>query len=178
MPLIFQFQLPLTWQLELKYMKSIELTHTVHVFEDYRLLGIQEEIDLCTASIDARKSSYSVYSGFQVGAAVLLNDGRIIQGSNQENAVYPLGLCAERVAIFSANQLPGSNILKLAVSTSARNDKELPAFPCGSCRQVIAEEEAKANQPIKLFILHNDLQVYVVESVQALLPFAFDRSYL
>ena len=178
MPLTYQLSSPITGQVESQHMKSIELTYIVHVYEDYRMLGTQEEIDLCTAAIEARKNAYSVYSGFQVGAAVMLNTGHLIQGSNQENAVYPLGLCAERVAIFSANQRPDSKISKLAVSTSSRKNMEIPAFPCGSCGQVIAEEEAKSTQPIQLFILHNDREVYVVESVKALLPFAFNKSYL
>ena len=128
----------------------------------------------------AISDAYAKYSNFKVGAAVLLDDGRIIKGSNQENAVFPLGLCAERVAIFSvASQAPETTIKALAVATEKKlSDGELPPFPCGSCRQVILETEYRQKENIQLFIVGSDSSVCVVSSVKELLPFAFSEENL
>jgi len=115
--------------------------------------------------------AYAPYSHFPVSCAVLLDNGKIVSGTNQENAVYPLGLCAERVALFAAShQYPDVPFRALAVTT-AKPGKA--AFPCGSCRQVIAEYEGKFDQPIKLFIM-GEGETYILPGVGDLLPFAFD----
>ena len=124
--------------------------------------------------------AYAAYSHYQVGAAVLLSNGLIVEGSNQENAVYPLGLCAERVAIFSAcTQYPNEKIIALAVATEKKMGLgELPAFPCGSCRQVMVEQEYRFNISIPIYIIDSDPKVYLASSVKDILPFAFNQSFL
>ncbi len=124
---------------------------------------------------DKLSHAYAPYSSFPVCCAVLLANGRIVSGTNQENAVYPLGLCAERVAIFAAShQYPDVPFHALAVTT-AKPGKA--AFPCGSCRQAIVEYEGKFNQPIKLFVLGEE-ELYILPTVRDILPFAFDGKQL
>ena len=125
-------------------------------------------------------SSYSPYSNFRVGAALLLEDGQVIQGSNQENAAFPDGLCAERVAFFSAGaQHPNKRILKIAVVAHRASD---PAFvaasPCGSCRQVMLEYEGKQQYPIELITQWGQEQYIKSTSIADLLPFSFGRNSL
>lgn len=128
---------------------------------------------------EAKKSSaqaYAPYSGFQVGAAVLLENGNIVSGNNQENVAYPSGLCAERVALFSANaNEPESPVVMLAIAAQKNHcftQQVVP--PCGSCRQVIAEVENRHQQPIRI-LLYSETKIYIVESAKALLPLTFDR---
>ena len=158
-------------------MKSLSRHITLVQFEDFNALPDEIERALCVRSFEAQNDAYAPYSKFKVGVAVLLDNGEIITGSNQENAVFPLGLCGERVAIFSANNVyPSSKILKMAISTSTKSEQL--AFPCGSCRQVLLEEEYKIDQPIKLFVVGSNRQLLVVESAKDLLPFSFNSSFL
>ncbi len=162
-------------------MKEISHTSRIFYFEDYHSIGNIEIIDLCTASINAMEDAYAIYSNYRVGAALLLSDGKLIKGGNQENAVYPLGLCAERVALFAAaSQHPGKKILALAVATARilKNHEEIPPFPCGSCRQVILEMEQRQEQPIPLYVVGANHAVCKVDSVTDILPFAFDKTSL
>ena len=133
-----------------------------------------DEQDLVKTAIKATDNSNAKYSHFRVGAALLLGDGSVVIGANQENAVFPLGLCAERTAIFAAQaQRPDQTILKLAIA--ARNDEGLmrnPVSPCGSCRQVILEMEERYHQPIRILLYGRD-GVYAVDSVRDLLPLCF-----
>lgn len=133
-----------------------------------------DEQELVKTAIKATDNSYAKYSHFRVGAALLLGDGSVVIGANQENAVFPLGLCAERTAIFAAQaQRPDQTILKLAIA--ARNDEGLihnPVSPCGSCRQVILEMEERYHQPIRILLYGRD-GVYAVDSVRDLLPLCF-----
>ena len=132
------------------------------------------------AAREATANSYAVYSGFNVGAAVLLDDGTIVKGSNQENAAYPSGLCAERTTIFWANsQYPGKAVLVLAIAArTANGELAKPIPPCGACRQVILETEKRYNKTIKI-ILYGSEECYVVEDgIKALLPLTFDASVL
>jgi cytidine deaminase len=135
-------------------------------------------ISLIHASERAVSTAYAPNSGFSVGAAVLLSDGHIVSGSNQENMAYPSGLCAERVAIFAASaQYPAHLIKAVAVccDASAYNEEEEAIFtPCGACRQVMYEYEWKQNQDIKLFfkVRYQD-DVWQADNVQTLLPFPF-----
>lgn len=128
----------------------------------------------------ARENAYAPYSNFRVGAAILLDNGKIITGNNQENAAYPSGLCAERVAVYFAGaQFPNNKILQMAVT--ARSEKQTlnkPIPPCGSCRQAIAEYEIKQNQPIDIYFMGETGQVYKTDSIKALLPLLFDSSSL
>jgi len=153
-------------------MKKIEIKATVEYLQMDELT--EEERNLVESAIRATDNSYAKYSNFQVGAAILLSDGRVMIGANQENAVFPVGLCAERTAIFAAQaQFPELSILKLAIA--ARNAKGLmpkPVSPCGSCRQVILEIEERYNQPIRI-LLYGTEGIYAVNTVRDLLPLCF-----
>ena len=133
-----------------------------------------EERQLVEAAIAATNNSYAKYSHFHVGAALLMSDGSVVIGANQENAVFPLGLCAERTAIFAAQaQHPELSMKMLAIA--ARNEEGLvrmPVSPCGSCRQVILEMEERYQQPIRI-LLYGTEGVYAVRSVRDLLPLCF-----
>lgn len=130
--------------------------------------------ELILAAREALKNAYAPYSKFNVGAALLLENGKVILGSNQENADFTDGLCAERVAIFYANSTyPGVAVKAIAVS--AKNDKgfvEEPAQPCGSCRQVLVETESRCQQKMRI-IMDGRKRIQVLEGADNLLPFAF-----
>lgn len=136
--------------------------------------------ELIKQAKEAASRAYAPYSNFQVGAAVLLSSGLIIQGNNQENAAYPSGLCAERVACFSAKaNHPEASIEKIAiVAKIGGTDHFKLATPCGSCRQSMSEYENNQDNTIKLFLLGEDDQVYESESVENLLPFKFSDKNL
>jgi cytidine deaminase len=125
----------------------------------------------------ATQTAYAPYSHFFVGAAVLLDDGTVVKGSNQENAAYPSGLCAERTAIFAAGATyPHRKVSMVAVT--AKRSKEhffISANPCGACRQVLSEYESKQNQPIKIIMEGGEGKIYVCDSVNVLLPFKFSN---
>ena len=161
-------------------MKTIEFKTHIHVYENIEALDDPQERLLCQHAIAAQSHAYAVYSKFRVGVAVLLDDGNIVEGSNQENAVYPLGLCAERVAIFAANTLHhGKTIKSLALITDAIiKNGAIPTFPCGSCRQVIAEQEYRQSKPIRLLILGSGDRVYAAEDVGSILPFIMNKETL
>lgn len=140
----------------------------------------EEDQLLMNAAVEARKNAYAPYSNFNVGAAVLMSTGEIVIGSNQENASYPSGLCAERVAVFQAGALyPGIPISAIAISASSQNYKvNRPAAPCGNCRQSIAEYEQKQEGTIRLLMMGEIGQVYNCNAIAELLPLGFDNSYL
>lgn len=158
-------------------MKSFELVSKVKVyaFEDYT----ETHRQLIEAARKAVNTSYSPYSHYRVGAAVLLENGIIISGSNQENAAYPSGLCAERTALFYANsQYPDVPVKAIAIIACNNEDfTEDVCTPCGSCRQVLAEIETRYGQKIRI-LMCSKKQVYEVDSVEALLPFSFNKNSL
>ena len=160
-------------------MKKLKLEIALDVFNHFEDLSDIDNL-LCTSAIQAKKSAYAQYSKFLVGAAVLLENGEIVAGSNQENAVYPLGLCAERVAIFAAShQFPKTKIVKIALSTSHEElEDELPVFPCGSCRHVIREQEVRFESDIEVLVIGQTGKVYRMNSISSILPFAFDKKAL
>lgn len=124
---------------------------------------------------EATMQAYAPYSKFRVGAAVLLENGVIVTGTNQENAAYPSGLCAERVAIFYANsQYPDQPVKAIAVA-SFFNGKfnENPVYPCGSCRQVLLETETRYSKPMDV-IMYGSNAIQLVSSAARLLPLSFD----
>ena len=125
---------------------------------------------------EASLNAWAPYSNFRVGAAVQLDNGEIVSGNNQENAAYPSGLCAERVALFYANaQYPNSSVLSIAISACNVNGLvSEPIKPCGSCRQAILESEIRFEQPIRM-ILDGASKVIVVEGVKNLLPLSFGK---
>lgn len=139
-----------------------------------------EERELLEAARKACFTSHSPYSNFQVGAAIRLASGKIIVGSNQENAAYPSGLCAERVALFHVGaNFSDEQILQIAVAAK-RADEEiyLPVTPCGGCRQVMLEYENKQKAPIEV-IMRSDKNNWIkTRSAKVLLPFSFDKNSL
>lgn len=144
-----------------EYDSSLELP------EEYR--------NLYSRAIEATKGSYAPYSAFHVGAAVLLDDGTIVSGSNQENIAYPSGLCAERVTLFSAHaNYPKNAVRAIAiVAESGGKITEKYAYPCGACRQVMIESEQRAGRDVKVFI-GSAGKILCLDSVKDLLPFVFD----
>ena len=139
-----------------------------------------EDRELVERAMQMTEVSYAPYSNFHVGAALRLENGVIVGGCNQENAVYPAGLCAERVAVFSSQaQYPYTKILSLAIS--ARNTEgefvTTPVSPCGSCRQVILEQEMRYNQPIRILLVGQN-GIFIFNSIKDLLPFAFSEESL
>ncbi len=135
---------------------------------------------LLEAAVKAADSAWAPYSRFRVGAAVRLDDGTVVTGSNQENAAYPSGLCAERVAVFhAASAHPGIPITALAVAAlSADGTARLPATPCGDCRQVIVEYEYRYKHPVRLIMLATEDKIIVTPDAGTLLPFAFNPGSL
>ena len=160
-------------------MKKVTITTTFSVFEEMSDLS-QEVRFLMEQAIIIRKKAYAPYSKFRVGCAILLDNGKIVLGSNQENAAYPSGLCAERVAIFQAGSIyPGAKILKMAISATGDEKPVLePIPPCGSCRQSIAEYEIKQESPIQIYFMGESGAVYQSDSLRNLLPFMFDKKFL
>ncbi len=153
-------------------MKKIEIKSDIEFLQMEELS--EEDRFLVESAIKATDNSYAKYSNFHVGAALLLDDGSVVIGANQENAVFPLGLCAERTAIFAAQaHYPERSILKLAIAAKNQNGlMSKPVSPCGSCRQVILEMEERYNQPIRILLYGTD-GVYAVNSVKDLLPLCF-----
>lgn len=128
---------------------------------------------------EAAQHAYAPYSKFHVGAALLFDDGTYVEGSNQENASYPLCMCAERVALYAAAAVhPGKVIKKIAVIAHKKNHKELSnASSCGACRQVMQEFEDRQGSPIEV-VLFNDNKWVVCSTTKALLPLSFDSNNL
>lgn len=134
----------------------------------------QEDQKILEAALSTVKNAYAPYSEFFVGAAVLLENGEIITGTNQENAAYPSGLCAERVAIFYANS-KYPNVAIKTISICAYNNGQytkIPTTPCGSCRQVMMESEMRFKKPIKVIMYGTD-KILSVDNIKSLLPIAF-----
>lgn len=160
-------------------MKKIEINTTFSVFQSIDELS-QESKSLMENAVEIRKKAYAPYSKFRVGAALLLDNGKIVLGSNQENAAYPSGLCAERVAIFQSGAIyPEAKIIKMAISAASDNNKTTtPIPPCGACRQSIFEYEFKQNTPIEIYFMGESGEVYKSESIKNLLPLSFDKNFL
>ncbi len=140
----------------------------------------EEDYKLMESAIEATQDSYSPYSKFKVGAAILLKDGNVITGSNQENAAYPSGMCAERVAIWKvATSYPNQKIKKIAITAKSSNKTvDKPVGPCGACRQTMLEYELNQQAPVEVLFMGEVGKVVKVESITSLLPFSFDSSYL
>ena len=153
----------------------IEKKITTTFYQTNKNSLVKEENSLVDLAINSLKSAYAPYSGFMVGAAVLLDNGEIISGNNQENVAYPSGLCAERVAIYYAGaKFPNVKIKKIAISAvSKKFDFTDVISPCGSCRQAIAEYEVKQDENIKILLHHPNDDIIIVDSVSDLLPFMF-----
>ena len=155
-------------------MKSITLTTEIKVCAMDEL----SETDrlLVQKAQEATLRSYAPYSHFRVGASVQLENGTIVTGTNQENAAYPSGLCAERTALFYANsQYPDQVVTALAIASRTENGTlcQSTISPCGACRQVMVETEKRFGKPIKILLCGTE-EVYIAESAQCLLPLSFD----
>jgi len=128
----------------------------------------------------AIKTSYAPYSEFNVGAAVLLDNGEVVRGSNQENSAYPSGLCAERVALFHAKSTyPDAEVQTIAITSSAENFENAdPVTPCGSCRQVMAETEKRQSSNIRVIMTGDNHITKIVDGIDNLLPMKFQEERL
>ena len=153
-------------------MEKYEIKSTVCVFQDNELSA--QDSELVEAAKRATENSYSPYSEFKVGAALRLLNGDVVTGSNQENASYPLGLCAERTAIFHAQHThPDQPIVALAIAAFANGQfYPEPISPCGACRQVMLEVENRYHHPMRV-LLYGTSGTHVVDTVKDLLPFQF-----
>lgn len=137
-----------------------------------------EDLSLVTAAVDATKHSYAPYSRFRVGAAALLADGTVVTGSNQENAAYPSGLCAERVVLFHAgHQYPDIPVVALAIAAWTDGKQVDRISPCGACRQVLLETEQRYGKYLKV-MLCGLKEILVASSAASLLPLCFGRKDL
>ncbi len=139
-----------------------------------------EDAALLKAARQALETAYAPYSQFRVGAAVRLKNGRIVTGNNQENAAYPMCLCAERVALASVeSQFPGAEVAAMAITVqSSRQTIRQPAAPCGACRQVISEKEQRQKAPMRLILQGQSGPVFILASGRDLLPFPFGEEFL
>jgi len=160
-------------------MSKVNKACEVEVFENEALFGEQER-ELFEATRKALENAYAPYSKFRVAAALRLANGKVFTGNNQENAAYPSGLCAERVAIFSAmSQYPKTRITQMALTIDYGNIKSTDfVFPCGGCRQVMVEYELKFDEPIEVFVLGPEGRVAKLANALQLMPFYFDGSLL
>lgn len=160
-------------------MKEINIGTSGIIYEDINQLSVVDR-NLMEAAIEATKTAYAPYSGFKVGAALLMEDDSIITGNNQENAAYPSGMCAERVAIWKAgSSFPNKKIKKIAI-TAVSSNKQLdkPVGPCGACRQTMLEYEINQAEDVEVIFMGEVGKVVKANSIASLLPFSFDSSYL
>ncbi|AUC77693.1 cytidine deaminase [Olleya sp. Bg11-27] len=160
-------------------MKEVKIETTLQVFDNIKELPEALQALMSQAS-EARQKAYAPYSKFSVGAALLLDNGEVITGSNQENASYPSGLCAERTAIYYAGaKFPKAKFVKMAIIAGSQLHPTLtPIPPCGACRQAIAEYEVKQDTPIELYFMGETGKVVRSNSLGNLLPLLFDKSAL
>ncbi|WP_438989028.1 cytidine deaminase [Polaribacter sp.] len=160
-------------------MKEIKITASATLYKNITELSGEDTL-LMQKAIEARHNAYAPYSKFNVGAALLLENNQIVLGNNQENAAYPSGMCAERVAIWNAGTMfPGVKIKKLAISASSTISKvNKPVGPCGACRQTLLEFEINQKQPFEVLFMGEVGEVVKTKSLLDLLPFSFDSSYL
>ena len=160
-------------------MRTFQVTTTVTEYASDAELTVADQ-ELLTAARAAARDAWAPYSQFYVGAALRLANGEMVTGNNQENVAYPSGLCAERVAIYSAGALhPDVPVTTVAVSCrSSLFDVNKPMSPCGACRQAMAEYETRWNQPIRVILAGENGAIHVVNSIRDLLPLMFEASEL
>lgn len=159
-------------------MKTTEIRIEVREFDHIGELPVNDQL-LINEARKIANQAYAPYSGFHVGAAILLDNGQIIKGNNQENSAYPSGLCAERVAMFYANaNFPETAIQAIAVSACRNNVLvDEPVKPCGACRQALAEAEMRFGHPIRI-ILDGQQSILELTGIESLLPLSFSKKYL
>ena len=155
-------------------MTNKEIKIAYQEFDCIDELEIQDK-ELAQAAIDATSLAYAPYSNFNVGAAVMFEDGEIVKGANQENAAYPSGICAERTALFYASA-SRPNVPMKALAIAAVYNGELcktPATPCGACRQVMSQYQLKSGIPMTILLIGGE-NIWKFSKVEDLLPFMFD----
>ena len=163
-------------------MKKEQFISDYIVYEDEKEMAAHASADaeLLLQAHEATKNSYAPYSKFHVGAAVRLANGAIVKGNNIENAAYPSGLCAERVAMFAAQaQYPGVPIEALAITACSEiTEVTEPVAPCGACRQVMVETEQRSGIPMRIICQGHTGPVFVFDGVETLMPFIFLTKFL
>ncbi len=160
-------------------MKQKKFEFDYEVYNDISELK-NEDAELLTNARAVTKHAYAPYSNFFVGAVAKLSNGETVAGTNQENASYPVGICAERVLLGNAATIfPGISIDTMAISYDSKDVKsDHPISPCGMCRQALLEYETRTEKPIRLILAGQAGNIYIVNTVSFLLPFAFTRGEL
>jgi cytidine deaminase len=155
-------------------MKENKFEFQYEVYNDTSELN-NEDADLLSKARNVTKHAYAPYSNFFVGAVAKLSNGQTVSGTNQENASYPVGICAERVLLGNAATLfPGVSIDTLAISYDSKDvPSDHPVSPCGMCRQALLEYESRTENPIRLILAGQKGKIYIVKTIKFLLPFAF-----
>lgn len=154
-------------------MRKSSITIDFELFDNMEQLNASDR-ELVSAARKACEKSYSPFSHFSVGAAVRLDDGKIITGANQENAAFPSGLCAERVALFACG-MEDANAEQMAVVARDKDGKWVEAFPCGACRQVMLQTESRACKKLCFIISIGEDKFMKITGADSLLPFAFSK---
>jgi len=158
-------------------MKKKQLSFEYEVHDDINSLS-SSDAQLVERARLGLANSYAPYSEFPVSCALELDNGEIVVGTNQENAAYPSGLCAERVAIFYAkSQFPQSSVLKMAIVTG-HQELDVPVAPCGACRQVLLEYQVNQENPMFLLLTARKGTVYTLSDIRGLLPLHFSKEDL
>lgn len=160
-------------------MRKFVIKSTIYQYESVEELPEKEQ-ELVRLAHESAQRAYTPYSGFRVGAALLLQNGSIITGNNQENAAYPSGCCAERTALFYANSVhPDSAVEVMAIAAINKNGYPVdnPVYPCGACRQVMIEAEIRYGSDQRIIFTGKD-KILAVASVKDILPLWFDNKFL
>ena len=157
--------------------RELKLESRLALFPDEESLPT-DYLEIVKAAKEGATNAYAPYSNFKVGAAVIDSKHQVVTGSNQENAAYPSGLCAERVALFSYFSQKQKAQIDLLAVVAFRNGTACPAHPCGSCRQTILEYERFQDHPIKIIMAHEGGAFLVADSIEDLLPLGFTKQDL
>lgn len=160
-------------------MKELKFEFGYEVYDDLSQLA-EKDAWLLNEARTVTAQAYAPYSGFHVGAVAILENGEVVAGTNQENASYPVGICAERVLLGSVGTLyPNIPVATMAISYKSADVKsDHPISPCGMCRQALLEYETRTKKPIRLILSGQEGQIYVISSSRFLLPFAFTSNEL
>lgn len=160
-------------------MKEVVINSIIYEYDSISELPVNEQ-ELVRLARDSALRAYAPYSGFRVGAALLLENGEVITGNNQENAAYPSGICAERVALFYAgSRFPEVAVMSIAITALNQEGESTgnPVYPCGACRQVILEAENRHGKSQRL-IFAGESRVHAIDSIKTILPLYFDKDSL
>jgi len=160
-------------------MKEQKFEFSFEVYNDIEEL-MEDDRLLLSEARNVTKKAYAPYSNFFVGAAAKLSNGKMVTGTNQENASFPVGICAERVLLGSASSLyPDTSIETMAISYQSQTIRsDHPISPCGMCRQALQEYEGRMQRPIRLILGGMHGKIYIIKSVSQLLPLAFTNDEL